>query len=389
MNKPSMNNEILLMKPYMPPLHEFHSYLERIWESRWLTNGGTIHSEFEKALCDYLGVNHICLFANGTLALIIALKALNLKGEIITTPFTSVATAQSIYWNNLKPVFVDIQETDLNINIVEIERAITPNTSAILPVHIFGNPCNIDQINQLAQKHNLKVIYDAAHCFGVQLNGTSLCNFGDLSALSFHATKVFNTVEGGVIICHDKATKNHIVALKNTGLSSSYKLVGYGLNAKMNEIQSAFGMVQLKYVDKVIAYRKTATLKYRELLENVKGLRLINDKKCVKHNYTYFPVIINPEEFGATRDELSNYLKNKNIFTRKYFHPLITDYPEFNIFKTSDLSVARKIADNVLCLPLFHDITLDEITAVVESIYQMHQKHILKQKGFENITDLS
>jgi len=389
MNKPSMNNEILLMKPYMPPLHEFHSYLERIWESRWLTNGGTIHSEFEKALCDYLGVNHICLFANGTLALIIALKALNLKGEIITTPFTSVATAQSIYWNNLKPVFVDIQETDLNINIVEIERAITPNTSAILPVHIFGNPCNIDQINQLAQKHNLKVIYDAAHCFGVQLNGTSLCNFGDLSALSFHATKVFNTVEGGVIICHDKATKNHIVALKNTGLSSSYKLVGYGLNAKMNEIQSAFGMVQLKYVDKVIAYRKTATLKYRELLENVKGLRLINDKKCVKHNYTYFPVIINPEEFGATRDELSNYLKNKNIFTRKYFHPLITDYPEFNIFKTSDLSVARKIADNVLCLPLFHDITLDEITAVVDSIYQMHQKHILKQKGFENITDLS
>ncbi|MCD4745724.1 MAG: DegT/DnrJ/EryC1/StrS family aminotransferase [Bacteroidales bacterium] len=372
MNKLDRTEEIKLMKPYMPPLHEFQPYLECIWESRRLTNGGTIHSEFEKALCNYLSVNHICLFANGTTALIIALKALNLKGEIITTPFTSVATAQSIYWNNLKPVFVDINETDLNINISEIERAITPNTTAILPVHIFGNPCNVDSINQLAQKYNLRVVYDAAHCFGVQLNGTSLCNFGDLSVLSFHATKVFNTVEGGAIICHDKATKNYIDALKNFGQTPDYKLAGYGLNAKMNEIQSAFGLVELKYVDKVIAYRKTATLKYRELLENVKGLRLINDKKCVKHNYTYFPVIINSEEFGASRDELLFNLKSKNIFARKYFHPLITDYPEFNIYKTSDLPIARKIADNVICLPLFHDISFDEQTAVVDSIYQMH-----------------
>lgn len=376
MNKANNNEKLLLMKPYMPPLHEFQSYLERIWESRRLTNGGTIYSEFEKALCNYLDVNHICLFANGTLALIIAIKALNLKGEIITTPFTSVATAQSIYWNNLKPVFVDINETDLNINISEIERAITPNTTAILPVHIFGNPCNVDSINQLAQKHNLKVVYDAAHCFGVQLNGTSLCNFGDLSVLSFHATKVFNTIEGGAIICHDEATKKYIDALKNTGLSPGYKLAGYGLNAKMNEIQSAFGLVQLKYVDKVIESRKAVALKYRELLENVKGLRLINDKKCVKHNYTYFPVIINPEEVGASRDELLFHLKSKNIFARKYFHPLITDYPEFNIYKTSDLSIAREIADNVLCLPLFHDISFDEQTAVVDSIYQMHKKHI-------------
>lgn len=389
MNKTNNNEQLLLMKPYMPPLHEFQPYLERIWESRRLTNGGTIHSEFEKALCNYLCVNHICLFANGTLALIIALKALNLKGEIITTPFTSVATAQSIYWNNLKPVFVDINENDLNINISEIERAITPNTTAILPVHIFGNPCNIDAINQLTQKHNLKVVYDAAHCFGVQLNETSLCNFGDLSVLSFHATKVFNTVEGGAIICHDKATKNYIDALKNSGQTPDYRLAGYGLNAKMNEIQSAFGLVELKYVDKVIAYRKTATLKYRELLENVKGLRLINDKKCVKHNYTYFPIIINPEEFGASRDELLFHLKSKNIFARKYFHPLITDYPEFNIYKTSDLSVARKISDNVLCLPLFHDISFNEQTAVVDAICQMHKNYILKHKGFENITGLS
>lgn len=371
MNNNKLKEELLLTKPSKPPMDEFQAYLERIWNSRWLTNNGPIHQEFEKALCDYLEVDHICLFANGTLALISALKALNLKGEIITTPFTSVATAQSIYWNQLQPVFVDINESDLNINITEIEKAITPKTSAILPVHIFGNPCHVEAIDELARKNQLKVVYDAAHCFGVKLNGGSLSEFGDLSILSFHATKVFNSIEGGAIICHDKTTKDYIDALKNSGKMPGYKLAGYGFNAKMNELQSAFGLVQLKYIDRLIAQRKYAVMKYRELLENVNGLRFMEELENVKYNYSYFPIIIDPEEFGASRNELLLHLENRKIKTRKYFHPLVTDYPEFKIFKNGDLSIARRIADNILCLPLFHDISLVEQTTVVESILEI------------------
>jgi len=373
MEKPGIKEDISVMKPFMPPLNDFQVYLERIWESRQLTNSGPIHAEFERALCDYLGVKHICLIANGTLALIIALKVLDLKGEIITTPFTSVATTQSIYWNNLNPVFVDINETDFNINVSEIERAITPDTSAILPVHLFGNPCNVHRINQLAKKYNLKVLYDAAHCFGVELNGESICNFGDLSVLSFHATKVFNTFEGGAIICHDGITKKYIDSLKNTGLNSGHKLAGYGVNAKLNEIQSAFGLVQLKYVDKVIAYRKAVSLKYRELLKDIKGMRMVSESEFVKYNYTYFPVVISPDKFGASRDEVVAYLEKKKIFTRKYFYPLVSDFPEFSIYKTKDLAVAEEIAVNIICLPLYHDITIDEINSVVDSIRQIYQ----------------
>lgn len=358
------------MRPFMPPFEDFQSYLEKIWESRYLTNNGPIHAEFEQALCDYLGVKHICLFANGTLALMIALKALNLQGEIITTPFTSVATAQSIYWNNLKPVFADINETDFNINISAVEQAITPETSAILPVHVFGNPCDVSRINQLAEKYHLKVLYDAAHCFGVELNGESVCNFGDLSVLSFHATKVFNCFEGGAIICHDERMKNHIDNLKNTGLDPAYRLAGYGINAKLNEIQSAYGLVQLKYIDKVITFRKTASLKYRELLKDVKGLRMADEKVFVKYNYTYFPVIINAEEFGASRDEVVAYLESHMIITRKYFYPLVSDFAEFSIYRTTDLAIAKRIADNIICLPLFHDISSDEIATVVGLICQ-------------------
>ena len=370
MNEPVMDKEIRLMKPYMPPLHDFIPYLERIWKSRRLTNSGPIHSEFEDALCKYLRVEHISLLANGTTALMIALKALDLKGEVITTSFSSVATAQAICWNNLKPVFVDIYESDLNINVTGIERAITPETSAILPVHVFGNPCNIDEIDHLAEKYNLKVIYDAAHSFGVGINGQPVCSFGDLSVLSFHATKVFNTFEGGAIICRDEATKKHIDALKNTGIDKDNKLAGYGFNAKMNEMQAAFGLIQLNYVEGNIAARKAASLKYRELLKKVKGIRVVEQKDFVKYNYPYFPVIINPEVSGISRDGLFHHLQRMNIFTRKYFYPLIPDYKEFNGYKSGDLSIARKIADNVLCLPLFHDITLAEITAVVNAIHE-------------------
>jgi dTDP-4-amino-4,6-dideoxygalactose transaminase len=362
------SKELLLMKPFMPPLEEFKGYLDRIWESRYLTNSGPLHNEFEQALCDYLGVKHLCLVANGTLALIIALKVLDLKGEIITTPFTSVATAQAIHWNNLKPVFVDINETDFNIDISGIERAITSETTAILPVHVFGNPCDVAGINQLAEKYHLKVLYDAAHCFGVALDRESVCNFGDLSVLSFHATKVFNCFEGGAIICHDKATKKYIDALKNTGLDPDHQLAGYGMNAKLNEIQSAFGLMQLKYINQILECRRTASLKYRELLKDVKGLRIPQEVEFVRYNHTYFPVIINPEEFGSSRDELAAYLESKKIFTRKYFYPLVSDFPEFSIYKTSQLPVAEKIAGSILCLPLFHDISMDEIQAVADAI---------------------
>lgn len=380
MSKTEIIEAIFLTKPFVPPLNEFLPYLDRIWESRRLTNGGPIHKEFEQALCDYLGVKHICLFANGTLALMIALKALRIEGEVITTPFTSPATIQAIYWNHLKPVFVDINETDLNIDPSAIESAITRQTAAILPVHIFGTPCNVDIINRIALKHKLKVIYDAAHSFGVEINGNSICNFGDLSVLSFHATKIFNTLEGGAIVCHDQNTKKHIDALKNTGLDNNHNLVGYGVNAKMNEIQAAFGLCQLNYVDEIIAKRKAATLQYKELLKDFKGLRMLTEWSGVKHNYSYFPIIIDPEEFGNDRDKLYDHLKNCNIITRKYFYPLVSDFPEFEIFKNRDLSIAEKIAKNILCIPLFYDITDEQIQRVVHSIYQLNTKHIKKFK---------
>jgi dTDP-4-amino-4,6-dideoxygalactose transaminase len=375
MNKPEITEDILLTKPFVPPLNEFLPYLNRIWDSRRLTNGGYIHEEFEQALCNYVGVQYISLVANGTLALMLGLKALRLKGEIITTPFTSPATLQAIYWNHLKPVFVDINETDLNIDTSAIESAITPHTEAILPVHIFGTPCNVDRIKQLAQKFNVKVVYDAAHCFGVKINGNSICNFGNLSVLSFHATKIFNTLEGGAIVCHDQGTKKYIDALKNSGLDHDHKLIGYGVNAKLNEIQSAFGLCQLKYVDEIIAKRKAITLKYRVLLKNIKGLRTTTDWKGIKHNYSFFPIIIDPEEFGTDRDELFNHLKKDNIITRKYFYPLVCDYPEFAMFKKTDLPIAKKIAKSSLCIPIFHDITDEQIQRVVHSIYQLHQRH--------------
>jgi len=379
MNKPDITEDILLTKPFVPPLNEFLPYLNRIWDSRRLTNGGDIHEEFEQALCKYLGVKYICLVANGTLALMLGLRALELKGEVITTPFTSPATLQAIYWNNLKPVFVDINETDLNIDSSSIESAITEDTTAIMPVHLFGTPCNIDIIQQLALKHSLKVVYDAAHCFGVEIDGNSICNYGDLSILSFHATKIFNTFEGGAIVCHNLETKKHIDALKNSGLNHDNNLIGYGVNAKMNEIQSAFGLCQLKYVDENISGRKVLTSKYKESLNGIKGLRIPAEWKGIKHNYSYFPIIINPQEFGADRDELYDHLKNDNIITRKYFYPLVSNSPVFEIFRKRDLPIAENIAENILCIPLYHDITDEQISKITHSIYQFHMKRIENQ----------
>ena len=378
MIKNEKDNKLYVTKPFVPPLEDLQPFLERIMESRMLTNGGRVHEEFEKALCDYLGVRHISLLSSGTLALTLALKSLNLKGEVITTPFTSVATVQAIYWCNLKPVFVDISQSDLNINLGSIERAITPDTSAILPVHVFGNPCNIDEIGKLAKRYNLKVIYDAAHCFGVKYNGTSICNYGDLSVLSFHATKVFNTIEGGAIICHDEKLKTHLNNLKNTGLDSHHMLDGYGLNAKMNELQSAFGLVQIRHMDRVIELRKNAVMLYRKLLNDIKGLSMLAERDGVRFNYAFLPVLINPAEFDATRDDVFAFLESKNIFPRKYFHPLVSDFKEFSQYKKSYLPIAKQVSENILCLPLFHDITKEEIFRVADclnefSLYSMNK----------------
>jgi len=361
-------------------MDKFQVYLDRIWHTRWLTNNGPIQQELERHLCDYLGVEFISLFANGTLALITALKSLKLKGEIITTPFTSIETALAIHWNQLQPVFADINSDDFNIDISKIEKLITPDTCAILPVHIFGNPCNLDGLNELAKKYKLKLIYDAAHCFGVEQNGVSICNYGDLSVLSFHATKVFNTIEGGAVFSHDKKSKDLIDALANSGKLPEYQFAGFGLNAKLNEVQSAYGIVLLDYMDQYISQRKIAVERYRELLRNLKGIQFLSEKENITYNYSYFPVLVNSEDFGATRDELAKYLFDCNIQTKKYFHPLITDYPEFKDCKSGQLTNARSIADTILCLPMFHDITIEEQHAVVSSILEL-QNDILNAES--------
>jgi dTDP-4-amino-4,6-dideoxygalactose transaminase len=363
-----VNKIIYFNRPLVPDIADLQPYLDRILSSRVLTNTGPIHDEFEEELCQYLGVSYISLFSSGTLALALALKALDLKGEVITTPFTSVATIQAIYWNGLVPVFVDINESDLNISVAEIEKAITPKTCAVLPVHIFGNPCDVEQIQKIADKYNLKVVYDAAHCFGVDLNGETVGKYGDLSVLSFHATKVFNTIEGGAVISHDEKTKKYLDALKNTGLNGGFQLMGYGLNAKMNEFQSAFGLTLLKYAEDAIRKRRNAAIQYRELLQKRPGLKLPTEKEGVKYNYAYFPVLIDPADYGATRDEVCDFLLEKGIFSKKYFYPLVSDFQEFSRFKIHPLPVAEKITQKILCLPLYHDISQDDIRHVVKSL---------------------
>lgn len=371
--------KIEITKPFLPDLAEIQPYLERIWKTSKLTNGGLIHQEFEHALAEYLGVKYISLYANGTLALIMALKVLDLRGEVITTPFTWVATAQAIKWNNLTPVFVDVEGENFNIDPQKISEAISSRTTAILPVHVFGNPCNTEMIGQISCKYKLRVLYDAAHGFGIRVNGEPLCNFGDLSVLSFHATKIFSTCEGGAVVCHDLKTKLKLDALKNNGLTSSGTLVGQGLNAKMNELQAAFGLAQLKYVDLMIEQRKQSTLKYQDQLEGIRGISMLKTKENIKPNYSYLPVVIESEEFRGTRDDLLKFLLSRNIFARAYFHPLVTDFQQFSHFKAINLETADLISKKILCLPLFYNISDNEIERVVNSIIDFQKaQHNLK-----------
>lgn len=357
--------------PLIPPLEEFVPYLERIWESRWLTNNGEFCQELENELGDYLDVDFISLVSNGTLALIIALKSLQISGEVITTPFSFVATTHALWWNGIKPVFVDIEPETFMINPNRIESAITPKTTAIMPVHVYGNPCNDEEINEIAKKNNLKIIYDAAHVFGVNKNGVSVANFGDLSALSFHATKVFSTVEGGAIVSHDKSMKSKIDYLRNFGIQDETTVVLPGINAKMNELQAAYGLLSLKHVDQAIKRRKKIAQLYQEKLKNIEGIHFIQDIEGIKHNYAYFPILVEKERYGIDRDLLYEKLKKFNIHGRRYFYPLISDFPpycELSSAQPSNLPVATKIAQEILCLPIHPYLKEDDILRVIEII---------------------
>ena len=347
--------DIYVTQPLLPPLEEFKPYLEKIWESKWLTNGGPFHQELEEKLANHLGVKHISLFANGTLALVTALQALRITGEVITTPFSFVATAHSLLWNGIKPVFADIEPDTFNLNPEMIEAAITPQTTAILPVHVYGNPCYVEKIQKIADTYGLKVIYDAAHAFGVNYNGESLLKHGDLSILSFHATKVFNTFEGGAIICPDAKTKKRIDDLKNFGFHDELTVVAPGINGKMNEMQAAFGLLQLQYIDDAINQRHEIDKFYRKELSFVPGLSCPPLSTQASSNYSYFPVMVK-EDYPLSRDELYEKLREHKINARRYFYPLISDFPMYRGMlsaKHVNLPVAIKAANEVICLPIY------------------------------------
>ncbi|HEX2919639.1 MAG TPA: DegT/DnrJ/EryC1/StrS family aminotransferase [Bacteroidales bacterium] len=366
-----MKDKIFVTQPSLPPLEEFVKYLEKIWESKVITNNGPFHQQFETELAEYLGVKYISLFSNGTLALMTALQALKITGEVITTPFSFVATTHSLWWNNIKPVFVDIEPDYFTINPEKIESAITPLTTAIMPVHVYGYPCKTEEIQRIADTYGLKVVYDAAHAFGVRLNGESILNNGDLSVLSFHATKVFNTIEGGAIVCHDERTKKRIDYLKNFGFAGEIKVIEPGINAKMNELQAAYGLLQLKYVDQYIEKRKEIVDIYRKGLAGIKGVRVLNDIENVKHSYTYFPILVDENEYGKNRDELYEELKKQNIYGRRYFYPLISQFPTYRNLISSrieNLSVANQIAEQVICLPLFPNLEESLLKIIIEII---------------------
>jgi dTDP-4-amino-4,6-dideoxygalactose transaminase len=354
---------VYVTKPFLPPLEEFQEYLRAIWGSKSLTNNGRFHRELEKALCEYLGVPFISLFSNGTLALITALQALRITGEVITTPFSFVATTHALWWNGILPVFVDIETDTCNLNPDKIEAAITPKTTAILPVHVYGNPCDVKRIEEIAHARGLRVIYDACHTFDVKIGGEPVLNFGDLSVMSFHATKVFTTFEGGAIVSHDAAMKKQIDLLKNFGFAGETTVIAPGINAKMNEFQAALGVLQLKYIDRVIERRKSIVACYKEELHGIEGISYIDDLLNVRECHSYFPVFIDKAVFGRTRDEVYEVLKKQNIYARRYFYPLISQFPTYRQLESAQpgkMPVAEKITEEVLCMPLFPE--LDENT---------------------------
>ena len=362
------SKRITVTSPLLPNLEEFNELLKEVWASKWITNNGQFHKKLEAALAEYLKVPYISLFTNGTLPLLTALQALRITGEVITTPYSFVATTHSIWWNGAHPVFVDIDPSTGNIDPDCIEAAITPRTTAILPVHVYGKPCDTRRIKEIADKYGLKVIYDAAHAFGVEVNGESILNAGDLSTLSFHATKVYNTIEGGALVMHDEDMKQRIDYLKNFGFAGETTVVGPGINSKMDEVRSVYGLLNLKQVDAAIEARHQVAIAYREALKHVKGISFWDDMPGVKHNYSYFPIFVDAEDYGMTRDELYALMKSHNVLGRRYFYPLISEFSPYRSLPSSNpgnLTKAHKLADTVICLPMHHELSQTDINRVV------------------------
>lgn len=364
-------SKITVTSPLLPNLDEFHEMLKEIWDSKWITNNGSFHKQLEKELTEYLKVPYISLFTNGTLPLLTALQALRITGEVITTPYSFVATTHSIWWNGCRPVFVDIDPATGNINPDKIEAAITPKTTAIMPVHVYGKPCDTKRIKEIADKYGLKVIYDAAHAFGVEVNGKSVLNAGDMSTLSFHATKVYNTLEGGALVMHDEQTKKRIDYLKNFGFAGETEVIAPGINSKVDEVRSAYGLLNLRQVDSAIEARHQVAIKYRKALRNIKGITFFDDMPGVKHNYSYFPIFVNAEEYGITRDELYFKMKEQGVLGRRYFYPLISTFSTYRGLPSAapeNLPVATKMANEVICLPMHHALSKEDIERIITSI---------------------
>ncbi len=360
---------ITVTSPLLPDLEEFHELLKDIWDRKWLTNNGHYHQELEKSLAEYLKVPYLSLFTNGTLPLITALQAMRITGEVITTPYSFVATTHSLWWNGIKPVFVDIDPVTCNINLDLIEAAITPQTTAIMPVHVYGTPCDTERIQAIADKYGLKVIYDAAHAFGVEVNGKSILEAGDMSTLSFHATKVYNTVEGGALIVNDEKTKQRIDYLKNFGFAGETEVIAPGINSKMDEIRAAYGLLNLRQVDDAIASRRAIAEQYRAALKDVDGITYLEDVEGVKHNYSYFPIFVDAEKYGMTRDELYAKLKEHGVLGRRYFYPLISEFTTYRGLPSAskeNLPVANSIADKVICLPMYAGLSEDIVNNIIK-----------------------
>ena len=394
------NKLITVTSPLLPSLDDFQEELKKIWDSKWITNNGSYHKKLEAALAEYLGVPYVSLFTNGTLPLITALQALRISGEVITTPYSFVATTHSLWWNGIKPVFVDIDPKTGNLDPEKIEAAITPKTTAIMPVHVYGKPCDVRRIQEVADQYGLKVIYDAAHAFGLEIPKEesdysvafdeatnalspaeptkqvnvpteSILNWGDMSTLSFHATKVYNTIEGGAMVMHDEKTKKRIDYLKNFGFADEVTVVGPGINSKMDEMRSAYGLLNLKQVDAAIEARHQVAIKYREALRDVEGITFFDDMPGVKHNYSYFPIFIDAEKYGMTRDELYFKMKEVNVLGRRYFYPLISEFSTYRGLESArpeNLPKAHKMANSVVCLPMHHALTDEDINRILECV---------------------
>lgn len=366
-----MQKQITVTTPLLPDLDEFSKMLKEVWESKWITNNGHFHQRLEEALCEYLKVPYISLFTNGTLPLLTALQALRISGEVITTPYSFVATTHSLWWNGIKPVFVDIDPSNCGMDPDCIEAAITPKTTAIMPVHCYGKPCDVVRIQSIAEKYGLKVIYDAAHAFGVEINGKSILEYGDLSTLSFHATKVFTTIEGGGMIMHDETTKQRIDYLKNFGFESETEVIAPGINSKMDEVRAVYGLLNLRQIDAAIEARHQVAIKYRAALRAVKGIRFFDDMPGVKHNYSYFPIFVNADEYGMTRDELYFKMRDNGVLGRRYFYPLISTFSTYRGLPSAapeNLPNATRVANEVICLPMHHQLSDDDIDRVLQLI---------------------